>query len=132
MVKKTVKKRIVRKSTPKKVAKVAKKVVKKAVVKKSVRKPLVKKVAAKVVLPKKILGGVVTHFYDHISVAVIEVMNPIKVGDTLEFVGHEHIFKQKVVSMQIDHNPVSIAKKKQVIGMKVIHPVKEKDLVYKL
>jgi hypothetical protein len=125
---KKAKKRILKKSTPKKAAKVAKKVVKKAVVK----KPLVKKASPKVVLPKKTMVGVVTHFYDHISVAVIEVMNEIKVGDTLEFVGHEQIFKQKVVSMQIDHNQIQTAKKKQIIGMKVARPVKDKDLVYKL
>jgi len=129
---KKAKKKIVKKSIPKKAAKAAKKVVKKAVVKKIVKKPLVKKAVPKVVLPKKTLVGVVTHFYDHISVAVIEVMNEIKVGDHLEFVGHEQVFKQKVTSMQIDHNQVQIAKKKQVIGMKVIQPVKEKDMVYKL
>jgi len=129
MVKKAVKKRIVKKSIPKKATKVAKKVVKKAVVKKIVKKPLVKKIP---VLPKKSLVGVVTHFYDHIHVAVIEVMNEIKIGDMLEFVGQDHIFKQKVVSMQIEHQQIGIAKKKQVIGMKVVQSVRDKDLVYKL
>jgi len=98
---------------------------------KKVVKKLTKKMVAKPIIPKKTLVGVVTHFYDHISVAVIEMMNEVKQGDELEFMGHEHQFKQKVISMQINHNQVQVAKKKQVIGMKVIHPVKAKDLVYK-
>ncbi|MFA6460698.1 MAG: U32 family peptidase C-terminal domain-containing protein [Candidatus Woesearchaeota archaeon] len=94
-------------------------------------KKVVKKTVAKPVIPKKTLAGVVTHFYDHISVAVIEVMNEIKQGDKLEFVGHEHQFEQKVTSMQVDHQKVAVAKKKQVIGMKVLQPVREKYLVYR-
>ncbi|MEK6937448.1 MAG: U32 family peptidase C-terminal domain-containing protein [Nanoarchaeota archaeon] len=143
MAKKVVKKKVIKKSTPKKAVKAVKKVVKKSIVKKVVvRKPIVKKVlakkpviklaAVKPVVPRKNLVGVVTHFYDHISVAVIEVMNEIKVGDTIELVGHEQSFKQKVLSMQIEHEQVKVAKKKQIIGMKVARPVKEKDLVYKV
>ncbi|MFH0701433.1 MAG: U32 family peptidase C-terminal domain-containing protein [Candidatus Woesearchaeota archaeon] len=143
MAKKTPKKKIIKKSTPKKAVKAAKKVVKKSIVKKVavkkpvikkvlVKKPMIKPVAVKPVAPRKNLVGVVTHFYDHISVAVIEVMTEIKVGDTIEIVGHEQSFKQKVLSMQIEHEQVKAAKKKQIIGMKVARPVKEKDLVYKV
>jgi hypothetical protein len=46
-------------------------------------------------------------------------------------VGHEHQFEQKVTSMQVDHQKVAVAKKKQVIGMKVLQPVREKYLVYR-
>ena len=135
MAKKAPKKKVMKKSVSKKaVKKVVKKVaVKKPVLKKVLtKKPLIKPLAAKPVASKKNLVGVVTHFYDHISVAVIDVMNEIKVGDTIEFVGHEQSFKQKVLSMQIEHEQVKVAKKKQIIGMKVARPVKEKELVYKV
>ena len=43
--------------------------------------------------------GKVTHYYDKISVAVIEVMNqPLKVGDTVKISGHDNEFVQKITS----------------------------------
>lgn len=144
---KKIKKRSVKASKPKKALK---KQVKKAV-KKKLPKTVVKKVAktlAKKVIkllkkpaaviptvaekktPLKLIGEV-THFYDQINVAVIAVKKELRLGDTIEFVGHGKNSVQKVYSMQIEHEQVSVAKKGQVIGMKVAEPVKEKDLVYK-
>lgn len=78
------------------------------------------------------LVGKITHYYDKIGVAVVEVLAPIKVGDQIKISGHNNEFTQQVSSMQIEHEQVSEAKKGQAIGMKVDQPVKEGDEVYKV
>ena len=76
--------------------------------------------------------GKVTHYFAKIGVAVIEVTDgSIKVGDQLRIKGHTTDFKQKVTSMQIEHDKVEIAEPGQSIGMKVSEPVRANDLVYK-
>lgn len=85
-----------------------------------------RKVAAK--LKIKITGRVV-HFYDKISVAIVELAAPLKVGDTVMFKHGPQEWVQRIHSMQIEHEPVKIAKRKQVIGVKVDRPVKDGSLV---
>lgn len=78
--------------------------------------------------------GVVTHFYDKISVAVVKLeKGDLKVGDQIKFVdsaGDE--FKQKVESMQIEHANIDIAKASDEFGLKVINAVKPKTQVFKV
>ena len=73
--------------------------------------------------------GRVTHFYSQINVGVVEIKKEIRKGDSIVVSGHGKMFSQIVGSMQVEHEPVSVAKKGQVIGMKFIQPVKDKDLV---
>jgi len=40
--------------------------------------------------------GKITHFFNKISVAVIELTKPLKVGETIHIVGGERDFKQTV------------------------------------
>jgi putative protease len=48
--------------------------------------------------------GKVTHFFDHISVAMLALLEkPIKVGEMVHFLGHATDFKQEVRSLQIEH-----------------------------
>jgi len=76
--------------------------------------------------------GKVSHYFTKIGVAVIEVTDgSIKVGDEIHIKGHTTDFKQKVSSMQIEHEKVQIAEPGQSIGMKVEQPVRANDLVYK-
>ena len=76
--------------------------------------------------------GKVSHYFTKIGVAVIEVTDgSIKVGDELHIKGHTTDFKQKVVSMQIEHDEVEMAEPGQSIGMKVNDPVRAHDIVYK-
>jgi putative protease len=74
--------------------------------------------------------GKITHYYDKIGVAVIEVAKPLKVGDTIKISGHDKEFTQEISSMQIEHEQIQEAKKGQVIGLKVDQPVKENDEVF--
>jgi putative protease len=76
--------------------------------------------------------GKVTHYFTKIGVAVIEVTDgSIKVGDKVHIKGHTSDFRQKVKSMQIEHENVQMAEPGQSIGMKVEEPVRAHDLVYK-
>jgi len=123
---------------------------KKMKVKKSVSKPVARKTVARKPAGKlvarssakpvskagggmtgKKLVGRVTHFFDKITVGVIELSAELKVGDTILIEGHGRSVKQKVSSMQIEHEQVSSAKKGQSVGLKTAKPVKVNDLVFK-
>ena len=76
--------------------------------------------------------GKVTHYFSKIGVAVIEITDgSIKVGDEIHIKGHTSDFKQKVHSMQIEHESVHVAEPGQSIGVKVSEPVRAHDIVYK-
>lgn len=75
--------------------------------------------------------GKVTHYYDKIFVAVVEVMNqPLKVGDTVKLSGHDNEFTQKITSLQIEHDQVILVAVGETCGMKVDQPVKAGDMLY--
>jgi|UniRef100_A0A7C6AGF4 putative protease len=79
------------------------------------------------------LIGRITHYFNKIGVAVIEITDDeLNVGDTIHIKGHTTDFKQVVNSMQIEHKAVEKAKKGESIGMKVDSVVHEKDQVYKI
>ena len=75
--------------------------------------------------------GRITHFFTKISVAVIELIAPLAVGDTIMIKGPTTDFEQVVESMQIEHNNVQRAEAGQSIGLKVAQRVRENDMVYK-
>ncbi len=76
--------------------------------------------------------GKVTHFYDKIGVAVVELDGTLTVGDSIKFVrGGEDLFSQNVESIQIEHEKVDSAGKGQVVGLKTNDAVKEGAEVYK-
>ena len=78
--------------------------------------------------------GIVTHYYDKISVAVVKMATgDIKVGDEIKFKDKDgNEFTQKVDSMQIEHANIDIAKKGDEFGLKVDKEVKPKTEVYKV
>lgn len=76
--------------------------------------------------------GRVTHFFPKISVAVVELKAPLKVGDHILIRGATTNFEQIVESMQIEHRPVQEAGPGQAIGLKVRDRVRKKDIVYKI
>lgn len=77
--------------------------------------------------------GKVTHFYDKIGVAIIELTSDLASGDKIKFErGGEELFEQVVDSIQIEHNKLDSAKKGDVVGLKVSETVKEGAEVYKL
>lgn len=78
------------------------------------------------------LVGKVTHFYPKISVAVVEVLDEIKVGDEILIKGKTTNFKQIVDSIQIEHEQVEKASKGDSVGLKVVERVREGDEVFKI
>ena len=75
--------------------------------------------------------GHVTHFFSKISVAVVKLMLPLSVGDRILVKGPSTDFEQTVESMQIEGKSIPRAEGGQNIGLKVVQPAKEKDVVYK-
>lgn len=109
-------------------------VTKKKVAKKSAKK--VKKSKAVKKISKFSEGkfiGKITHYFSDIEVAVIDLVAPIKEGDTIRIVGgQETDFEQEVKSMQIDHDKVKSAKKGDSIGLKIKEKVHEGYKAFKI
>ncbi len=76
--------------------------------------------------------GEITHYFDRINVCVVKItQGSILIGDKLTIVGLKSKFVQKVWSMQVESQDVKVAKKGQLIGVKVDKPVAVGDIVYK-
>lgn len=78
------------------------------------------------------LIGKVTHYFSKIGVAVIELSDTLKVGETIRIVGGETDFNQVIESMEIEHQKVEIAKAGDSVGLKVSQKVREGYKVYKI
>jgi translation elongation factor EF-1alpha len=78
------------------------------------------------------LVGEVTHYYNRIGVAVIDLKGSLQVGDQVHFFGSSTDFRQVVNSMQIEHESITGAGKGQEIALKVDRRVRNHDKVYKL
>jgi selenocysteine-specific translation elongation factor len=76
--------------------------------------------------------GQVTHYFDHLGVAVLALTESVRVGDTLHFLGHSTDFQQEVRSLQIEHKPVEEAKPGQDVAIKVIQRVHPNDAIFKV
>ncbi len=77
--------------------------------------------------------GKVTHYYDKIGVAIVELDGTLSVGDKIKFVrGGEDLFEETVESIQIEHEKRNSASKGDVVGLKVNEAVKEQAEVYKV
>lgn len=75
--------------------------------------------------------GQVTHYYDHVGVAVIKLAKgtSLKLGDKVQIKGHTTDFSQKVDSLQVDHKDVDAVKGGDDFGLKVDQKVREGDEV---
>jgi putative protease len=76
--------------------------------------------------------GKVTHFFDKINVAVLDLTDTLRVGDMVHFLGHSADFKQEVASLQIEHQAVTEAGPGQEVAMKVTQNVHPNDAVFKI
>ncbi len=157
--KKTAKKKLLKKTATKKAAK--KKVITKKIVKKksiAARKPAKKRAAPKIsskpgLLKKTMMVapgpqptaipsveepsaneealGVVTHYYSHIGVAVIQLnKGTLRSGCKIHVKGHSTDFFQKIESMEYEHQHIDEASAGQSVGLKVHDHAREHDIVY--
>ena len=75
--------------------------------------------------------GDITHFFDKIGVAVVELLADLKNGDKIKITGSNE-FEQTVESMQVDHDQVENASKGDTVGLKLENPAKSGDEIYKV
>jgi len=75
--------------------------------------------------------GIITHFFSNISVGIVKLKAELGVGDMIHVKGARSDFRQKVVSMQLNHRPITLAKRGDEVGIKVIQRVRENDTVYR-
>lgn len=99
-------------------------------------RPKTKKVIKKKTTTKKLLVkvekpiGKVTHFFNHINVAIVKFKLPTKLGTEIHLKGATTDFSTVMKSMQYDHKPITVAKKGQEVGIKIKKKVREGDSVY--
>ena len=114
-----------------------------AVKKKTAAKPRAKRAAPRkpVMTPKPAAPaappgmeriGVVTHYFNHLSVAIVKLeKGTLRVGDMIHIKGHTSDFAQPVESLEIDHVHVNEARPGQSFGLRVRDHAREHDVVYK-
>ncbi len=77
--------------------------------------------------------GKIMHFFPIPKAAAIEITaEPLAIGDLIRIKGHTTNLRQYVTSMQIEHAPIEIARRGDVIGLHVEDRVREQDTVFKV
>ena len=77
--------------------------------------------------------GAVRHFFDKISVVVIELTaGELAIGDTIHIKGHTTDVTSKVETLQIEQDKLTKAVKGQKVGTKIPGKAREHDKVFKV
>ena len=76
--------------------------------------------------------GRVTHYYNHLCVAVLKLNERLKLGDKIHILGHVTDLTERVASMQVNHHTVVWVKPGDDVAIKVNEPVREHDIVYRV
>ena len=76
--------------------------------------------------------GVITHYFGKVGVGMVELIDTIKIGDTIRIKGHAYDFTQQIGSMQIDYKNVEEATAGQSVGIKIDQKVHQNDKVYRV
>ena len=76
--------------------------------------------------------GRVTHYYSHLNVAVLQLTDRLKVGETIHIFGHTTDFVQKVTSMEVDYHRVVVVEPGENVAVKVVEPVRVHDAIYRV
>ncbi len=80
---------------------------------------------------KKHFIGKITHYFPHVKVAAIKLVDELKLGDEIVIIGKTTgIVKEKVNSIQINKKAISKAKRGDEIGIPVSDFVRKNDDVY--
>lgn len=80
----------------------------------------------------KVRVGKVTHFYNRIGVAVLEMKGNLANGDKILIRGKNTHLTQVVTSMEIEHQKVEAVSAGMEIALKVIGMVRHGDIVFKI
>jgi putative protease len=75
--------------------------------------------------------GKISHYYDRISVAVVQLTGELKLGDEIHILGRVTDFTQYVNSMEINHQKVESAGRGMEIALKVEDYAHRGDVIFK-
>ncbi len=75
--------------------------------------------------------GTVTHYFGHLSVAAVNLTEPLSVGERIRIKGHTTDLVETVRSMEIDHRPVEKAMPGDDVAINVTEHVREHDQLYR-
>jgi len=119
-----------------------KKKAKKKALRKNVKKPRkAKSIRKKKIAPKRLPAkkppkekeiGIITHYFDKISVGIIKLKAPLAISEHIHIKGKNTDFTQAISSMQYNHKDITLAERGLEIGIKVNEPTHENDVVYKV
>ncbi len=76
--------------------------------------------------------GNVSHYYDHLGVAIVKFNREVKIDEAVHFKGAHTDFVQTINAIQFDHQDIKSAKKGQDVGIKVDQKTREGDKVYEV
>ena len=76
--------------------------------------------------------GQVTHYFNRVRVAVLDLSGELRVGDTIHIQGRDVDFTQGVQSMEIEHQKVQVVGPHAEVALQVIQPVRKGDAVFKV
>jgi len=76
--------------------------------------------------------GEVDHYFANIDVIALKLQKPLKVGERIVIESPKGLFEQELLSMQINRQDVTIAKKGEDVGIKVKFEPQLGGSVYKV
>lgn len=76
--------------------------------------------------------GKITHYFDRIGVAVLELEDGLKVGDSIHITGRQTDLTQQVDSIEIEHKKMQAVGAGADVALKVYKPVRKGDAIYRV
>ncbi len=75
--------------------------------------------------------GTVSHYFSHLSVAAVQLDEPLRVGERIHIKGHTTDLVQTVDSMEVDHSSIAQAGPGDDLALKVDDHVREHDKIFR-
>ncbi|MBI2096923.1 MAG: translation elongation factor-like protein [Candidatus Sungbacteria bacterium] len=76
--------------------------------------------------------GKVTHYYGKLSVAVVALRQPLRLGDRVKVKDGDREWEQSIASLQLDHKPVEAARAGDEVAVKVEGKAREGALLLRV
>jgi putative protease len=76
--------------------------------------------------------GRVTHYFNHLNVAVLNLKESLKLGDKVHILGHVTDLTERITSMQVNHHAVVWVRPGDDVAIAVNEPVREHDVVFRV
>ena len=76
--------------------------------------------------------GHVTHYFDRIGVAVLDLEDSLATGEHIHIAGQRTDFKQRVDSLEVDHHRMQVVGAGANAALKVLYPVHDGDIIYRI